>query len=207
MSQSNLQLEGVEVSFCHDTFGICTILCAATRSDRPPGDIGGYSSDKRLQNSIKSSSFVSQSGQHYGNQINTNTPYYGTRKRADGLLQSNNFFGDDSEKDNVPTASLSAKPAIMAQNKTSSPRFNNSSQQTERHWSLTTRKEEADKAIPNVVYDKLCYAVLIGDTVKVCNTKLYASLPQQNKYLVKERSKDHHRVKLVLKSSSRRYIT
>ena len=195
---------------------MCTLTCAVTRSDRPPGAIGGYCSDKQLQNSSKASSFVSQSGQHYKNQFTTTASYYGTsshhceqkdrRNKVDGLLQSKSFLGVDSEKDNVPTARLPAKDDIKAYDKTSSPRFNNPSQQAERHCSHTARKEEVDKAIPNVVYDKLCYAVLIGDTVKVCNTKLYASLPQQNKYMVKERSKDH-RVKLVLMSSSTRYIT
>ena len=53
-------------------------------------------------------------------------------------------------------------------------------------------------------YKKLSYAVLVGNTVRTCNTKLYASLPLQNKYMVKQRVQDTSgatRIKLILKSS------
>ena len=53
-------------------------------------------------------------------------------------------------------------------------------------------------------YKKLTYAVLVGDTVRTCNTKLYASLPLPDKYMVKQRvqyASGVTRIKLVLKSS------
>ena len=56
-------------------------------------------------------------------------------------------------------------------------------------------------------YKKLAYAVLVGDTVRTCNTKLYASLPLQDKYMVKQRvqyASGVTRIKLVLKSSHER---
>ena len=53
-------------------------------------------------------------------------------------------------------------------------------------------------------YIKPVYPVLVGDSVRICSTSLFASLPQHNKFLVKERLHDHtvgfSRAKLVLKS-------
>ena len=57
-------------------------------------------------------------------------------------------------------------------------------------------------------YKKPSYVVLVGDTVRRCNTKLCASLPLQNKFMVKQRVQDSTgatRIKLVLKSSHERY--
>ena len=54
---------------------------------------------------------------------------------------------------------------------------------------------------------KLSYIVSVGNTVKTYNTKIFASLPQQNKYMVKQRVRDTSgatRIKLVLKSSHER---
>ena len=58
-------------------------------------------------------------------------------------------------------------------------------------------------------YLKPSYPVLVGNTVRTCNTKLYASLPQQNKYMVKQRVRDASgatKIKLVLKSSNERLV-
>ena len=53
-------------------------------------------------------------------------------------------------------------------------------------------------------YTKLVYPVLVGNSVKVYPTNLFALLPQHDKFLVKERSHDptkaFTRAKLVLKS-------
>ena len=59
-------------------------------------------------------------------------------------------------------------------------------------------------------YKKPSYVVLVGDRVRTCNTKLYASLPLRNKYMVKQRVQDSTgatRIKLVLKSSNERLAT
>ena len=51
------------------------------------------------------------------------------------------------------------------------------------------------------------YPVLVGNTVRTYNTKLFASLPQQNKYMVKQRVRDASgatKIKLVLQSSNER---
>ena len=59
-------------------------------------------------------------------------------------------------------------------------------------------------------YKKLTYAVLVGNTVRTCNTKLYASLPLQNKYMVKQRAQDSYgatRIRLVLKLNHERFLS
>ena len=58
-------------------------------------------------------------------------------------------------------------------------------------------------------YFEPSYAVSVGNTVRTYNTKLYASLPQQNKYMVKQRVQDPSRatkIKLVLQSSNERLL-
>ena len=63
---------------------------------------------------------------------------------------------------------------------------------------------------PKKGYNKSSYAVLIGDSVKVYSTNIFAALPSNNKFLVKERHQDLSgvtRVKLTLKSTEKeRYI-
>ena len=54
---------------------------------------------------------------------------------------------------------------------------------------------------------KQSYAVLVGNSVRPVNTKLYASLPLRNKFLVKQQERNVYGstiVKLVLKSSHER---
>ena len=55
-------------------------------------------------------------------------------------------------------------------------------------------------------YAKPVYPVLVGNSVKVFPTNMFASLPQHDKFLVKERLHDptvgFSRAKLVLKSCS-----
>ena len=53
-------------------------------------------------------------------------------------------------------------------------------------------------------YNKPTYAVLVGNSVKVYSTSMFASLPNHSTFMVKERQKDSSgvaRVKLALKSS------
>ena len=61
-------------------------------------------------------------------------------------------------------------------------------------------------------YNKATYAVLVGNVVKVYSTNTFASLPHNNKFLVKERRQDPSgvtKVKLALKQSTdntKRYV-
>jgi len=72
---------------------------------------------------------------------------------------------------------------------------------------LTVKKSVTDyKPTENklVGYNKPTFAVLVGNSVKVYGTKVFASLPCHDKYMVKERIKCDSGVvkaKLVLKSS------
>ena len=53
------------------------------------------------------------------------------------------------------------------------------------------------------------YVVLVGSSVRTVNTKLYASLPVYNKFMVKQREQNLFgvtKVKLVLKSSHERLV-
>ena len=58
-------------------------------------------------------------------------------------------------------------------------------------------------------YSKATYAVLIGNSVRIYDTKMYASLPLHNKCMVKERIKDasgNTRVKMSLKTLQSRLV-
>ena len=73
----------------------------------------------------------------------------------------------------------------------------------------TVKSNEKDERKVVEYYKKATYAVLIGNTVRVCNTKLYASLPQCNRCMVKERVKDSSgttRVKLKLMMFDNRLV-
>ena len=73
----------------------------------------------------------------------------------------------------------------------------------------TVKPNEKNERKAVEYYKKATYAVLIGNTVRVFNTKLYASLPLCNKCMVKERVKDSSgatRVKLKLKTFDSRLV-
>ena len=68
-------------------------------------------------------------------------------------------------------------------------------------------KKEERKVVD--CYRKTSYAVLIGNTVRVYDTKMYAALPLHNKCMVKERVKDasgNTRVKMSLKTLQSRLV-
>ena len=53
------------------------------------------------------------------------------------------------------------------------------------------------------------YVVSVGSSVRTVNTKLYSSLPERNKFMVKQREQNLFgvtKVKLVLKSSNERLV-
>ena len=71
----------------------------------------------------------------------------------------------------------------------------------------TIKGNEKDERKAVEYYKKETYAVLIGDTVRVYNTKLYASLPMCNKFMVKERVKDSSGMARVkLKTFESRFV-
>ena len=126
-------------------------------------------------------------------------------------LQRSSFKGGADEADNKPQnvdncfePSLES-PAAVYRNQVSCIGPN----QLKPHLQVTTKPNKVTKPDEKLfdrrvadAYRKTTYAVLIGDTVRVCNTKVYASLPLCNKCMVKERIKDafgNTRVKMSLK--------
>ena len=68
------------------------------------------------------------------------------------------------------------------------------------------KEKDSSRKSKNIcsAYNKPFYAVVVGNCVKVYDTKLYASLPIHNKYMVKERvhnATGNTKIKLTLKSS------
>lgn len=63
------------------------------------------------------------------------------------------------------------------------------------------QKDNENYVVPSKAqfYDKGTYPVLIGNRVEVFNTRLFASLPSHNKYMVKEKIPE---MKLMLKSTA-----
>ena len=93
---------------------------------------------------------------------------------------------------------------------------NDLSKQQKIHQSITYPLSPSSLPEPKKVsttghgYNKSTYAVLIGDNVKVYSTSVFAALPRNNKFLVKERHQDLSgvtRVKLTLKSTEKERYT
>ena len=137
-----------------------------------------------------------------------------------GLVGSNNFYLNSNQ--------ISAKSSISscntANSKTASMYSLGTSQTLKRTTALNTgesimqmqikpKPQETDEnsytpTTCSGCYKKSTYVVLVGDRLRTCNTKLYASLPLQNKYMVKQRVQDSTgatKIKLVLKSTHERY--
>ena len=143
-------------------------------------------------------------------------------------LQRANFKGKDDETDNKPL-SINKKivehslelPSLGYSTQTAVYRNQAASFGPKSHdeWKSHLQSTKHDKIIKSDkkderkftdYYKKATYAVLIGNTVRVCNTKLYASLPLCNKYMVKEKIKDasgNARVKLSLKTFYNRLVS
>ena len=78
-----------------------------------------------------------------------------------------------------------------------------------KHDSLKIKPDKKNEKKVADCYRKSTYTVLIGDTVKVYDTKTYAILPLRNHYLVKERIKDasgNTRVKMSLRTFHNRFV-
>ena len=148
--------------------------------------------------------------------------------KSNGLSCTSNFTGEKCEKDSM-VANLKVNNRSICD--TSKPSSNNIVDTTKAYKKAiqtpadSKTLQESTGKVPSqprpqlpvdnpeisrshdAYYAKPSYVVLIGNTVRRCNTKLYASLPVQNKYMVKERLQDLcgiTRVKLVLKASHER---
>ena len=153
------------------------------------------------------------------------------KKRSGNLLVKNEFSGIHSVQDKVPSISTSkqlsyTKPCSKTNNSVSSnficidcDSIDNDHVKSAK--SITAATATASQALcggtsitPFGVEEteigyKQSYVVLIGKSVRTVNTKLYASLPVQNRFMVKQREQNlfgRTIVKLVLKSSHDRLV-
>lgn len=121
------------------------------------------------------------------------------RRLSDRKLVTNNFCGDYNEQDNfLPvTKQLQHTKRYSKTNDNFSLNTNNDSIE------MSTVSFGVEESEPG---SKALYVIVIGNRVKTVNTKLYASLPIQSKFMVKERQQNS-KVKLLLKSSHERFVT
>ena len=161
-----------------------------------------------------------RSSQH-GKAITRHSNCSTVQKRSSKLLVTGEFSGAHSEQDNNPctseqlpytnlwkdsnllsnginddvtesTTCIKTNPATIA------------SQALYNSGNVTTVAVEESQ-----VGQRQSYVVLVGSTVRRVNTKLYSSLPVQNKFMVKQREQNLFgvtKVKLVLKSSNERLV-
>ena len=116
-----------------------------------------------------------------------------TNTRRDNNLPSNHNFDDINDGNVESTRCIKANLATI----TSQALCDNAN--------ITTVAVEESK-----VGQRQSYVVLVGSSVRTVNTKLYASLPVYNKFMVKQREQDLFgvtKVKLVLKSSHERLVS
>ena len=125
-------------------------------------------------------------------------------------LQRTKFKGGADEADNKPLNSVdryieptleSPKTAAIYRDQVTSTGHNPHLQVVKHETVIKPDKKDERKAADS--YRKTTYAVLIGNTVRIYDTRMYASLPLYNKCMVKERIKDasgNTRVKMSLKT-------
>ena len=174
--------------------------CAVGSSGHIAGNVADYSS-----NSYRSS-------------IAIPTPAISEPYRKD--LQRANFNGGDNQPDGKLLNELSLEKSLKPTASTNGGGWDycgtpvNSA--VRKSWVAAAKGTKVPKLHSNqepcgnpvvekvaVGFNKPSYPVLIGNNVVVCNTKLFASLPLHDKYMVKERVHGISgvRAKLVLKSS------
>ena len=200
-----------------------------TRGPFPPGyNDGGHLLDEPTVGSqgYFTGSTADYSSQTYRSRIATFSSGISEPYTKPAGLQRASFKGEDDEADKKPFSinNKHLEPSLQSLNlgyNTQTPLYHNqvTANGTEQQKSYDhVQANKHDKFMkPNEknerkaveYYKKATYAVLIGDTVRVCNTKLYASLPLCNKCMVKERVKDSSgttRVKLKLKTFDSRLV-
>ena len=153
------------------------------------------------------------------------------KKPSSNLLVTNDFSGVHSVQDKVPSISTSKQPSYTkSYSKTKNGVSLNSDCDSIDDDHVKSAKSITAAAATTTTSQAFCggtsitpfgieetkigykqsYVVLIGKSVRTVNTKLYASLPVQNRFMVKQREQNlfgRTIVKLVLKSSHERLVT
>lgn len=151
------------------------------------------------------------------------------KRRSSKMLVTGEFSGVHSEQDKLPPACTTKEPSYTKlYSKTSSITSSSSNfiSSFDDHIKSTKSIKPNTKITSEILCDgdanitcvgieesdtgqRQSYAVLVGNTVRTINTKLYASLPMQDKFMVKQREQNLYgvtKVKLVLKSSHERLV-
>ena len=221
-----------EATICQDLLGLLShpdesketsrfrgdVPSKKTRGPFPPGcDDGGHLVESTIgSQGYFTGSTADYSSQSYRSKIATFSSGISEAHTKPGL-QPASFKGGDDEADKKPHLEPSLQSGYNAQTKmyhnqvvaTSTDQRKSYDQVQAKKHDRTVKPNEKDERKAVEYYKKATYAVLIGDTVRVCNTKLYASLPLCNKCMVKERVKDSSgttRVKLKLKTFDSRLV-
>jgi len=191
-----------------------------TRGDRTPkskanqqflSNFDGLNDEHTIGSSkYIASSVADYSSNSYRSSIVTARPLIADPYHKPRDLQCANFKGGENKPDGKLFDEVSlAKKLMPAATKEGSWDYHeasvveNATKDTKMSLKLH-RSEEAHKyPKASVGFNKPSYPVLIGNNVVVCETKLFASLPLHDKYIVKERVQcaSGVRAKLVLKST------
>ena len=186
-----------------------------TRGPFPPGcDNGGHLLE---ESTIGSQGYITGSAADYSSQSHRSKIATFSSSIAEPYtkpgLHRGSFQGEDDEADKKPlnVNSKHLEPSLQSlyNNQVIATGTDQRKSYEAKKHDKTIKANERDERKAVDYYKKATYAVLIGDTVRVCNTKLYASLPLCNKCMVKERVKDSSgatRVKLKLKTFDSRLV-
>ena len=148
------------------------------------------------------------------------------KKRSSDLLYTSNLSGVPSEQDRATSISSSRQASYtkscskainhVLSSSTCNNGFNGDYSISAKNIKAVATASQAlssNGGITSISVEetghKQSYTVLIGNSVRPVNTKLYASLPLQNKFMVKQQEQNVYGstiVRLVLKSSHERLV-
>jgi len=168
------------------------VVSAITRGpgDKPPKNNSNYYQSLASQHTGFSEVAIAATSHHDRDLHHTSLE----RRLSDKKLVTDNFYGGCSERDNfLPVVEQPQHTKHYSKTNDSSPMNTNIGS------TISFGIEESE------VVSKASYVIVIDNRVRTVNTKLYASLPAQNKFIVKERQLNS-KVKLVLKSFHERLV-
>jgi len=197
-----------------------------TRGDRPPKDMTAHQNflskfdSPNGEPTIGSSGYISgnvadYSSKSYRSSIVTSTPAISDPYHKPKDLQRAKFHGGDNKPDGKLFNEFSPEKnlKLTATNKgnweyrgafVTQSSMVATAKESQFFPKLQRTQENPVVEKVAVGYTKPSYPVLIGNDVVVCDTKLFATLPLHDKYMVKDRVQGASgvRAKLVLKSSA-----
>ena len=162
----------------------------------------GYDTDQAAEHATDTTRFTSSCVT--GGSLSTNDSGIGSVN-----IKCSNLLGVPSVPDRR-IDSIQASHQKLVNSSNGHPPHHQNSGHYHNHWDdkVSLKKDKPDdepllEPESKSVYNKPTYAVLVGNTVKVYSTNMFASLPDHGKFMVKERQRDASgstKVKLALKS-------